>query len=363
MRILFHLNSMGRGGAERVVSVLSHYFAKAGYEVIVATQWYSENEYVLDERVRRLSVGLTSKEERRGRAYQAFARLFHLRACIRRERPDVVISFCAKANFRSAYALTGMRIPLIVSVRNDPQTDYAPHGRAMRYMERKAAGCVFQTPTAQSFFSQAFQERSRIIFNPLSEVYYEEQPIVTVRRKAIVNVGRISAQKNQLMLVHAFEKIAEKYPDYVLELYGGVQDEAIMQQLQDDIRAHNMQERVHFMGTTDTIQNAIRDASLFVLSSDFEGMPNALLEAMALGLPCISTDCPCGGSALLIQDGISGVLVPVGDADALSAAMDELLSDNARAASMSAQAQQIKEQVHPERIAREWMEYIDRVTR
>ncbi len=109
MKILFHINSLGRGGAERVVSILANQFAKDGNDVLVATQWYAEDEYPLSESVRRIPVGLTDADDKKGRVGKAVARLSRLRRCIRTEQPDVVISFCNKANFRSATASSEAR--------------------------------------------------------------------------------------------------------------------------------------------------------------------------------------------------------------------------------------------------------------
>lgn len=364
MKILFHINSMGHGGAERVVSILSRNFASQGHDVIVATQWCSEKEYALASTVRRISVGLTRDQEQKGRLYKAWCRLFNLRGLVRREKPDIVISFCAKANFRSAYSLMGMRIPLLVSVRNNPVEDYKPHKMATRYMERKAAGCVFQTPDAQAYFSKTLQDKSRIILNPLSEIYYKEenQRDVDSRRKVIVTVGRITSQKNQMLLLKAFDNIKEEYPDYNLEIYGDVESQEIYHTLQQYCKDSHLEGRVRFMGNTDDIPGAIRDAALFVLPSDYEGMPNALIEAMALGLPCISTDCPCGGSAMLIEQGKSGLLVPVGDEVALADAMREMLGDMDKSQNMGKVASGIKDKVNPQMICKQWMEYIEEIT-
>lgn len=366
MKIVFHLNSMGHGGAERVVSILSDYFVRAGHTVIIATEWYSDKEYALAKGVSRVSVGLTPADGKKGRLGKAWSRLAHLRDFLKQEKPDIVISFCCKANFRSAFALFGIKTPLLVSVRNNPREDYAPYRLATRYMEHKAAGCVFQTPDAQSFFSALFQKKSKIIFNPLSEVYYTKKEAASVdspltRKKEIISVGRITAQKNQMLLLQAFAAITEQYPEYVLRMYGDIEDKSLYETLSAYIRKQHLEEKVSFMGTTDDIPGAIQNAAVFVLSSDYEGMPNALIEAMVLGLPCISTDCPCGGSALLIEDGVSGILTPVGDVEALSRALTYMLADTGRAEAMGLKAKQLKEKVNPERISREWLEYIDEI--
>lgn len=364
MKILFHLNSMGRGGAERVVSILSHAFIQKGHEVILTTQWYSENEYEMDERIRRIHVGLKDKDMNRSRLCKAWLRFARLRKCIREEKPDLVISFCNKANFRSAFAMFGMKTPLLVSVRNDPQKNYAPYKIPTWYMEKKASGCVFQTPDAMRFFSKKFQQKSRIIFNPLSEKYlnteYKNSHSVA-RKQEIVTVGRISRQKNQMLLLCAFHIILKKYPDYKLKIYGEIQEKDFYEELKSYIDKNGLQDKVQFMGVTDALCEEIRDAAVFVLPSDYEGMPNALIEAMVLGLPCIATDCPCGGSALLIQNEISGILVPIRQPEPLQQALNEILSHPEKAEAMGKNAKKILEKVHPDRICDEWIEYISEI--
>ena len=360
-KILFHINSLGKGGAERVVSVLSGYFAEEGYEVAVATLWQAEEEYKLSPKVRRVHAGLTETDEKKGRVYRAVKRVLNFRSVLKKENPDIVISFCNKANFRSAYCMAGMKTPLLVSVRNDPKKDYAPYKRAVQRMEKRAAGCVFQTPEAQQFFSPAFQKKSRIIFNPLSENYISKETTETdfVREKRIVTVGRIAKQKNQLLLVKAFAQIAEKYPDMIVQIYGEDGKDGSKEALEQYIQQNGLQERVLFMGQCSHSEREIKKAALFVLPSDYEGMPNALIEAMALGLPSISTDCPCGGSRLLVEENVSGMLVPVGDAEKLAEAMNRMLSNPQKAEEIGRNARKVVDKVHPEKVCGEWKEYVE----
>ncbi len=362
MKIIFHLNSMDRGGAQHVVSVLSKKLSEAGHEVIIATQWISKEEYPLGEKVKRLSVGLTDEDESKGRLQKAFIRLFRLRNCFKEQRPDLVISFCAKANYRSAFSLFGLNIPLIVSVRNNPVEDYAGHFISNWYMQKKAKGCVFQTPDAMSFFSKSFQEKSRIIFNPLDDAYLEIAKDIAatdiVRTKRIVSVGRVASQKNHRLLLAAFKRIADKYPEHTLEIYGDYQEKELLKELQHYADQSGLKDRVFFMGAVGKLWEKTKDAALFVLSSDYEGMPNALIEAMALGIPSISTDCPCGGSRLLIDDGKSGLLVPVRDEEALANAMDRVLSDDPLAGTLSPNAKEITSRVDTDIICGEWTSFI-----
>lgn len=379
MRIVFHLNSLGRGGAERVVSILSKEFASLGHDVTIATEWVSDNEYTISENVKRVNVGLTSEDESRSRLSKIIKRYTNLREFAKKEKPDVLISFCNKANFRATVALLGLDVKLITSVRNDPQRDYAPYKLSTSIMKKRADGCVFQTPDAMDYFGSDFAKKSVIILNPLSEDFAtetgfqyspvtwgnklpdEKMPDTSVSRKNIVTAGRISYQKNHILLVKAFNSIKDDAPEAILKIFGDTQDSEVKKELEEFIKANDLEERVFLMGLSDRVIEELKKAYMFVLSSDYEGLPNALIEAMSLGLPCISTDCPCGGSRELIEQGINGILTPVGDIETLADAMLKLIQDQDEAQKLASEASKIKNELQPEVIAQKWLEFIDKV--
>ncbi len=360
MKILFHINSLGLGGAERVVSILSEYFIGDKIDVVIATQWEEENEYPLPHGANRISVGFTEEEESRyHRVQKIVLRHKKLRDCIKRENPDVVISFCVKANYRAAISMLGMKIPLIVSVRNDPKIDYV--GRSSKVMnfimERKAKFCVFQTKEAQEFFTEKFQQKSVIIYNPIGQQYLQEE-IVKTRNKTIVTVGRMVKQKNQVVLLQAMAKVHNAYPEYQLELYGEEGKDGSKEGILEIIKSLDMKEYVTLMGVTDNIKGAIKESAMFILPSTYEGMPNALIEALVMGIPCISTDCPCGGPATLIINEKSGLLVPVGDVEALELAMKEMIANPERAEEMGREAMKLVQMVHPDNVYKQWKQLV-----
>lgn len=361
-KILFHINSLGKGGAERVVSVLSGYLVLDGYEVVIVTLWRAKEEYKLSDKVVRINLGDKNPGKSTGRLKQAVSRFTDLRKVIQKETPDIVISFCNKANFRSAFAMTGMKIPLLVSVRNDPRIDYAPHKLASWWMEKKAAGCVFQTPDAQKFFKNGLEKKSRIIWNPVDEKYLTDESERS-EGNFIAAVGRISFQKNHLLLLKAFDMIRDKFPQIELHIYGEDSEVGVREILNQFVKEHGLEDQVKFMGQCSELEKKLKKALLFVLPSDYEGMPNALIEAMVLGLPVISTDCPCGGSAMLIEDRISGILVPVGDEQRLAEAMERLLKDRESAKEMGENAKKIIEKVSPYQVYEEWKHYVEELVK
>lgn len=363
--ILFHINSLGRGGAERVVSILSAEFLKRGFEVGIATEWESEKEYPLAPGIKRYNVGLSEEDEKKGRISKILRRYTNLRNLVKSIKPGTVISFCNKANFRASVALRNLPTKLIVSVRNNPAVDYAPFGIATKIMKKRADGCVFQTPDARDFFGEEFARRSTVIFNPLSDEYAEENDFryqtgsfLKNEIKYIFIVGRLTRQKNPILLLQAFNRLRDDLPDFGIKIYGDTQESDVVNELKTFVRDNALEDRVLFEGVSDRIIDELKKAYMFVLSSDYEGMPNALIEAMSLGLPCISTDCPCGGPAQLIVDGENGLLVPVGDADRLADAIYKLATDANMAERIASNAKQIKDKLAKEKIADEWIEFI-----
>ena len=360
-KLLFHINSMGKGGAERVVSVLSEKFARDGYEVVIATLWRAKEEYQIPEGVKRINLGDNGSYEKAGRIRLAFRRLWDLRRLIKEEAPDLVISFCNKANFRSSYCMLGMKTPLLVSVRNDPRIDYFPHKYGVRRMKKKASGCVFQTEDAKSCFDVKFQKKSKVILNPIDEKYFIAEEQRPEPSGYLVTVGRLSMQKNQLLLLKAFSLIREELPGVQLRIYGEESDQGIRDMLTKYVEQRHMQDSVLFMGQSSHLEREIRDAALFVLSSDYEGMPNALMEAMAMGIPVISTDCPCKGPAELIEDGISGLLVPVGEEKEMAYAMRRVLKDRELWKRLSRNGMEIRKKASPDRVYKEWKAFVEEI--
>ena len=233
----------------------------------------------------------------------------------------------------------------------------------------RAAGCVFQTEEAKEFFDEILQEKSVIICNPVNEKYLSAKR--KTPEKKIVCVGRLVAQKNQMLLVNAFEKILEKYPDYHLYLYGDGSDDECKEELLKYVDkgriflkeeyALFLKDHVHFMGLSSTLETDMADAAMFVLPSNYEGMPNALMEAMALGLPVISTDCPCGGSRYWIEPGITGQLVPVKNVNSMAQAMEYYIRNPKEAETMGEKAREKLKEATMDKVSEQWKKYIFKV--
>jgi glycosyltransferase involved in cell wall biosynthesis len=219
-----------------------------------------------------------------------------------------------------------------------------------------AEGCVFQTEEAKRWFPGRLQKKSTIIPNEVADVFYEtpRKP----RPNDIVTVGRLSAAKNHALLIEAFGDVADQFPEINLRIYGtGV----LADTLREEINKLHLSERVFLMGTTDHVEDVLADAKVFVLSSDHEGMPNALMEAMAMGVPSIATDCPCGGPRMLIRDKENGFLFPVGDRHVLAELLAELLLDEEKRERVGEAARVRAEAFHPQKVFAIWEDYITKI--
>lgn len=361
-KIAFHINSLGKGGAERVIANLSGEFVKMNIDVVIATEWTASDEYPLAEGIRRTDVGLTKSEESLSRGKKLKLRKRKLHDFLLDEKPDVLISFTRNSNYRAVMASKNTGVPVIFSVRSDPNTDYGSfiHKTIGNHLYKKAKGGVFQTKQALDFFHKSIGEKSVVILNPLNE-HFLDLPDVSFRNKEIVTAGRFNEAKDQLVLIKAFERIMDKFPDYNLKLYGDRSEDNTFDIIEAYVKERDLSKRVLFMGNSASLWTDLINASVFVLSSKYEGMPNALMEAMAMGIPVVSTDCPCGGPEYLINDGENGYLVPVGDDKAMADKISFYLNDMENAEKMGKKAKEIAKATRPEVIAEQWLSYIEKV--
>lgn len=357
MKIMFVTVGMAFGGAERVMALLSNCFCTQGLEVsIVAMDDEKRLAYPLHKAVD-LRFMQTARFDKRG----SLASLIRtLRRHICDVRPDVIVSFFSSAFFFSAAAAWGMGIPMIYSERNDPNHNIRGFkAKAFQaFALLRANYVVFQTAGARDYYGRKLYRKSTIILNPFDGSSLPDAP--ENREKTLVSVGRLSEQKNQKILIDAFAEIARRYPEHKLVLYG---DGPLRQMLQNRIDAYGLTDRIFLPGNVRNIYETIHNAALFLFSSDFEGLPNALIEAMALGLPCISTDCSPGGARALIEDGVNGILVPCGSPKKMAEAIAFLLDHPDCADKMGSRAREITKRLDIGKIAAQWRQLFEQVIR
>ncbi len=358
-KVMFHLNTLERGGMERVVVNLASHFADDGYDAVVATEWTGEVEYDLPENVRRINVGLTKSDVRKGRIGKILARQKNFRKCVKSESPDIIFAFNKKAIYRALIATIGIKVPVVLAVRNSPVGNYDSFIDKLLIcmLYPKASGAVFQTPECKNFFVKNLKRESRIILNPLNDILLGQEK-ASERSKRIVSVGRFVRAKNQLLLVKAFEIIKDRYPEYSLEFYGGSGENSnYYNEVKKYILDNGLGNRVFFKGHDTNVYDSIKNASVFVLSSDNEGMPNVLMEAMALGIPVVTTDCEPGGARLLVKDGVNGRLVERGNQQVLADAIATVIENPIEAEEMADKAMDIQIKANPFGVYEEWRDY------
>lgn len=355
--ILLYINKIADGGAERAIVNLATGLSGRGYHTILVTSFRAQDEYKLGAKVERLS--LEDEQISQSRLARNISRIKKLRAICKEKNPDILISFMAEPAMRAQIATVGLRVKNIVSVRSDPNRVYVGLKGFLlgKVLLSTAEGCVFQTRDAQAWFSHRLRQKSRIIYNPVAKEFYEveRKPV----ENKVVTCGRLCEVKNHKLLIQAFSEVLKKIPDAQLEIYGIGE---LKSELQSFIQKLGIEDSVRLMGNVVNVPSILSVADLFVLSSDQEGMPNALMEAMAAGVPSIATDCPCGGPRELMGDELKEMLVPVKDVQAMSKKMIELLSDKGRKCEIGIKMKLQAENFFAERVLDDWVDYIQWVS-
>lgn len=347
MKICFIIPSMTGGGAERVTANLANRLDEMGHEVKILMTASGDVAYKLNEDVKASQIG----ERTHGSIMGRVQRIFTLRKYFKENMDTVYVSMPTDTNMFAVLASLFLRVNLIISERNDPN-QYG-HKALRNFLYCFAGKMVFQTEDAKNCYSRRLQRLGRIIPNPICE-----EKLLTytgAKSKRFVVVGRLEPQKNHKLLLEAYADIAAEYKEYDLYLYG-------KGNLKEELKAFSHQlgiaDRVHFEGFCQDVHEKIIDAAAYVLSSDYEGISNSLLEAMAMGIPVISTDCPIGGSRMLIEHKKNGLLIPVGDKSALTEAMKYIIEHAEEAKGMGVEAAKVKERFSIQAVADAWLEYM-----
>lgn len=354
MKIAFTIGTLSGGGAERVVARLANQLNRNGHKVSIFLIANNKVEYTVDDNVKVSYVEPSIKV--RGLRY--FSRINKYKKLIKGFDPDVVISFTAIVNIFVISALRHTQYKVIVSERNNPYVDpvNAKTRRKRDKLYESVDGIVFQTEDAKKYFNSKIQDKSIIIANPIDENLpkaYEGD-----RENRIVTIGRLEPQKNQKLLIDAFAKVVNKHSEFHLDIYG---EGSLRGELCEYISSLGLTDKIFLKGYCKNVLTDIIKSTAFVLSSDYEGMSNALIEAMAIGLPVISTDHPIGGARELIVDGENGLLVSVGDADLLSNAMLQVIDNKDFAYKLTTEAIKVREKLSVTNITKRWESYCKKI--
>ena len=357
MKILFVISCLSYGGAEKNFMLVANYFNKIGHEVAICNFnerktvqtvsddiKYYENSGIYDKKGKFAWVGLRKQQYR------------YLKLCCKDFEPDVIVSFLNMPNFLSVLCGKLLKIPTIISERADPYRSNSKLDKLMHFMYNRADGAVFQSNGAKAFYSKKLQEKSAVIPNPLMGVKEEYLYNSEQANKVIAFAGRFETmQKRQDIMLEAMKKVLEKHPDYKLVFYGDGENEDEIKRLATDM---GIESNVIFAGVSDNLVRDISKCEIYVITSDYEGIPNTLMEAMSVGMPCVATDCSPGGARMLIKSGENGTIVPCGDVDAVANAIVYYIENKDVAILHGKNATDIKNKFSYAVIMKKWEDYI-----
>lgn len=360
--ILFITNSLGFAGAEKMLTFVANQLSNRGHSCHIINlnavpNYVNEHKQSISEDIKVFDV----KKPESGKSTKVF-HIKKIKEIAKEVKADVIIGFTEMPNIYAKVAGFLCGIPSIMSERGDPESTNGRRGiknKIAVFIENRSKGGVFQTDGARQFFGRGLRKRGVVIPNPIfikgeiPDIKWED------REKSVVSVGRLdNEQKRYDVMLDAFRIFSEKHPEYVLKLYGRGSDEEQIKQWVED---RDLTDKVKFMGlTTQPMQDIAKDG-MFLITSDYEGISNSLLEAMAVGLPCVSTDHTPGGARLLIQDSENGLLAPIADAEKLAEAMSKFADNPELAKSCGEEAKKVVERFAPDKIIDMWEDYIKKI--
>lgn len=354
MKIVFLSYLHGFGGAEKQNVMLANSMVDKGHDVTLISICANNICYELDSRIKYIFL-----PDRVSGPLRIVDRFLGIRKILNEIKPDITVNFWFQSAYMTALMKKSIVGKVIYSERGDPgDKEYSGAlGLVRKIVLPRIDGFVFQSNGAQNYFNDRVKERSVVIPNPVF-IDRNNYPSSVVRKKRIITVGRLHPQKNHKLLIDSFALIASMFPDYSLEIYG---DGELKNITQEYINEKKMGSQIKLMGTSKEIYNEMFDASVFVLSSDYEGLPNTLIEAMALGIPCISTDCKPGGARDIITHKEDGIIVPRNNPERMSEAIKYLLSNPDKSERMAAKASENMKKFQPGIVYDKWETYFGRV--
>lgn len=341
MKILFLTSSLNAGGAERVATILCGAWADRGDEVILIPTYSGGGEpfYRVPEGIKFFNLADVSGVRGKG-IFSYSRRLYALRRILLDEQPDVIVSFLPNVNVAAIVSSFFLTIPLVICERTDPVVLPPSRGWVLlcKLFYRYADALVVQTQSVLEKVNNLYPRLKRVesIPNPVSGEIEKISRKNSELDKTLLFFGRLSEEKQVAEAIEAFSRVASEVSDWSFHIYGAgpLEDE-----LHDLVASLGMSDSIIFKGKTDTPWDIMSRASAFVMTSRAEGFPNSLLEAMAVGLPCVVYDCP-SGPAEITRNGRDALLVPLNDQDALVSALRALMTNEALRESLGAQARE-----------------------
>ena len=324
-KILLAVPQLSGGGAERVVSIWANELSKRNFQVSILVFARTSDEYYLAEDIKIFSIAGTSREYM---SLSFFKRFIIMRDLLKKIRPGYVISFLPTMQVWLSFATIGLKIKRIETIRVNPwkiKFDNLLYFKLWRRCFKTCNTIILQSVSQMSFFNAKERKKCVIIPNPLSDVFIKNyKDTIPDSPREFIAVGRITPQKNYEMMIKTFSELCKTQSDLELKIFG-TGDSNYVKEIEELILELHMQKNVFLMGRNKNIEEEYKKSDVFLMTSNYEGMPNSLIEAMASQLLCISTDCKTGPSDLL-DNNENGYLVPVNDAQRLKEVVEDVLS-------------------------------------
>lgn len=366
-KLVFATPTNTSGGAERVITSIANYAADHGFDVSFVNFDKTSSFYELNSNVRIVKLGIEFGTSNRLKKIilSPFVELKRFRSVsqfLKDEKPDVVIAFLKTAEIIFGTNALLLNIPFITSIRNDLSSYKGVINIFRKIVFPKAALVVCQTKLVEKSLKKYINCNTVVLPNPLTlSAVNSNNYIGKIRKKKIVAVGRLCKQKNFPLLIDAVALVYKNHPElreYSLEIYGEGEERENIQALLNEKKL----ESVRLCGVIPNTLAKNNDAALYVMSSDFEGFPNTLIEAMANGIPSISTDFPSGAAKELIGDNNeNGIIVPLKNAKVLSDAISYMLTNPNEAEKKAINALVKTSEYESETVCRHWIEKINLV--
>lgn len=357
-RITMVIHALGGGGAERIFCRLATHWAEIGCDVTVITLDTAQSDvFHLPLSVRRVELGLIRQSHTVWqRLHNTLVRVRRLRAAIRAAGSTQVLSFTDKMNVLTLLACWGGPWQVVIAERNDPRRQRL--GFVWEWLRRRTyprcKAWVVQTEAVARFARSVVRRPVVVIPNAVGSPSLPLPP-PELPTTQIIGMGRLSPQKGFDLLIRAFARISPDYPDWSLQIFGEGPERANLQRLAESL---GVERRVELPGWCAHPEAALSAAGAFVLPSRYEGFPNALLEAMACGAPCIATACD-SGPAEIIRDEVDGILVRPDDVQALTAALRRLISDDALRRRLGLRAVEVASRFDEQTFLAKWDQLVE----
>lgn len=320
-KICFVVPSLSSGGAERVVSILSSTLAEEGKEIFLIVHRHAAIEYPISTKI---NVIFLDEINIKGNGFvRKIQRLMAVRKFIKENIVDYVVPFLDSCIIHSFIATRGLKCKFISTVRNNPYKRSRSERVICDLIAFFADANFVQNEMQKKYFGKSIQRKTFIVMNPVNPQFIEASKEYGESIRKIIAVGRLNEQKNYPRLIEAVCQVRDKYPDVTLQIFG---EGPLADSIKELIKNKKAEQYITLEGRTDDVIKVLQKNDLYVMSSDFEGMPNALMEAMALGMPCVSTDCPTG-PAELIDAGKRGMLASMDSPSRLAEAIMEMIDN------------------------------------